>query len=341
MKMRYKIAILLIAALISLWCIKDAISTIGIGQMFGLSGRTKYIIKDDVPLVTVPGKILFNSDRPDNTVYLLENGSITKFNDIRGRPILSADGRYILHYHRGFFVIRDCITWKIKKIITFPEGYSPVGMDWHPETKKICFTMNTMKGNKSFTNLFTFDIYTKEIKQLTFFEGNTPWGVTNPKFSPDGTKIVFETHKNVQKGDLGPPISIFIINTDGTDLHEIFGDKHWGGGEPSWSLDGKQIVFVSCAPSEEKDDIYICNSDGTNIRAVVNDKWLKKRPVFSPDGKQICYVSPRHGDVSFMSELFVVNIDGTGQARLTDPYRRNDPSPLRKWATDDYPQWSK
>jgi TolB protein len=166
----------------------------------------------------------------------------------------------------------------------------------------------------------------------------------NPKYSPDGKKIVFECPKNIEKGDCGAPISLFIINSDGTGLHELFGDRFLSGIQPSWSPDGKKIVFISMGQGERTNyaDIYICNSDGTEIKQLTNDDWQDGHPVFSPYGDQICYVSPRHNDFDFGKELFVINTDGTSMARVTPPYRRENAKGIfAKWAGDDYPQWAK
>ena len=113
------------------------------------------------------------------------------------------------------------------------------------------------------------------------------------------------------------------------------------GGNPSWSPDGEKIVFITHYDGEKYNDVFIINVDGSNLKRLTNDPWQDKNPVFSPEGQQICYVSPRHDNIMFGSELFVVNIDGIGMARITPPYKRKDSSPLRQWATDDFPQWSK
>lgn len=339
MKMRYKTIIGSTVLISIVWWVNNVFSIVELGPAMGLfSSRNN----KGATLVTVPGRIIFHSDRLEHGVYKLEDGRIEKFIEHGGLAKLSSDGKKILYFKSGGRItIKNLTTNTDERVIFFPKGYEPTAYDWSPDVKKICFTADPVDDKKSFDNLFLYDIYTEEIKQLTFFEGNTPWSVTNPKWSHDGKMIAFHCPKNIEKGDTGAPISIFIINEDGTGLKEIFGDKHWGGGEPSWSPDCKQLVFTSHLSGEKYDDIFICNIDGSGLTRLSNDYWQDRNPVFSPDGKKICYVSPRHGNILFGSELFVVNIDGTGQARLTSPLKRKDPSPLRKWVTDDYPQWSK
>ena len=58
------------------------------------------------------------------------------------------------------------------------------------------------------------------------------------------------------------------------------------------------------------------NADGTGQRRLttnsVHDSW----PAWSPDGKQIAFMSSRDGNPE-MPGIYVMNADGTGQTRLT------------------------
>jgi len=289
------------------------------------------------------GKIIFFSWRPDSGLYILDKDGIKLFTKDAGIGRCSNDGNYFMHFYgENALAIRRIDNRKIEKIIEIPKEYAMVSFDWSLDGSKICFTSNTMEGVHDFSNLFVYDIDTAEIKQLTFFKGSTPWSITNPKWSPDGKKIVFECPKNIEKGDDGPPISIFTINSDGTDMKDmLLNSGVSSGGNPSWSPDGEKIVFITHYDGEKYNDVFIINVDGSNLKRLTNDPWQDKNPVFSPEGQQICYVSPRHDNIMFGSELFVVNIDGIGMARITPPYKRKDSSPLRQWATDDFPQWSK
>jgi TolB protein len=96
----------------------------------------------------------------------------------------------------------------------------------------------------------------------------------NPAYSPDGAKIVFDAHENGITWESGTEWDVWVMNADGSGRRNLTaGNKvnDWG---PSWSPDGKTIVFVSGL--ENVYDIYVMNADGTDRRRITH--WTEKRP---------------------------------------------------------------
>ena len=60
-------------------------------------------------------------------------------------------------------------------------------------------------------------------------------------------------------------------------------------------------------------EIFLMNSDGTNIVNLTNHKSFDGYPDWSPDGKQIVFTSNRHGKL----QLFVMQSDGSGIQKIT------------------------
>ena len=85
--------------------------------------------------------------------------------------------------------------------------------------------------------------------------------------------------------------------------------------EPFWSPDGRQIVLVSSRHGGMK--IHLLKADskgnGSDMRQLTFGSDEDDTPAWSPDGKKIAFVSIR----SEVSQLFVMNADGTGIRQLT------------------------
>ena len=97
-------------------------------------------------------------------------------------------------------------------------------------------------------------------------------------------------------------------------------------GSPSWSADGKRVVFYS-ERSEGHGDIFAMNADGSGLTSLVQNPADDGSPAMSPDGRQMAFDTDRDGNF----EIYVVNLDKTQLRRLTKNPAR-DVSPA--WSPD-------
>jgi Tol biopolymer transport system component len=81
---------------------------------------------------------------------------------------------------------------------------------------------------------------------------------------------------------------------------------------PMLSPDGKIVTFQSNRTDDW--DIYIQNSDGTNLKNITNSKGDDVNPIWSPDGTKIVFTSSRDND----EEIYLMNADGSTPIRLTN-----------------------
>ena len=126
-------------------------------------------------------------------------------------------------------------------------------------------------------------------------------------WSPDGTKVIlsmtFFNGTDSRNGSL--EIALLDIKTRNI-TRLTYGDEKKS--LPKFSADGKKIVFESY-----DNYIYIINSDGTNLRKVVE---FSRYPDFSPDGKKIVYFNA----YNIQDSIWVINLDGTEKKKVFIDY---------------------
>ncbi len=179
-----------------------------------------------------------------------------------------------------------------------------------------------------------------------------------PRWSPDGTKILFlksgllntmnadgtgVTQISIgfqtdgaydwsPKGDqfvvgvnVGGNVDIHLVNLDGT-LSTKLTTNSAIDSSPSWSPDGTQIAFVN-SPISGDDEIFTINVDGTNPTQLTSNAVDDIRPYWSPDGTKIAFT--RNGPTNL--EVYTMNADGSGVLQLTSSSGSNA---FSSWSPD-------
>lgn len=153
---------------------------------------------------------------------------------------------------------------------------------------------------------------------------NIPEGACQPKWSPDGTRIVFIS-PCIRNLVSYPGASLFIINADGTGLVPL-PSVPGGDYDPSWSPDGNQIAFTSLRKGGVP-GIFILNLQDYSIKSLVEDETRAiSQPSWSPNGAEIAYVNSDN-------RIWVMDVNGGHRRGLTvggGDYMINDPS----WSPD-------
>lgn len=145
--------------------------------------------------------------------------------------------------------------------------------------------------------------------------------------SPKGDKIVFTSTRS---GDL----ELWIMNIDGSGLKQItFGLGYDGGA--FFSPDGSKLVFRASRPKTEAEikeykdllanglvaptnmEIYVCDTNGANLKQVTNLGKANWAPFFHPSGNKIIFSSNHASTKGYSFQLYMINIDGTNLIQLT------------------------
>ncbi len=171
-----------------------------------------------------------------------------------------------------------------------------------PDGKRIVFT--SLKDGD--LDIYTMNVDGTDVKRLT----NTVGYDGGPWWSPDGKQIVYRSHhpgnaeelkeyQDLLKQNLVRPnkVELFVMNADGSNQRQVtrLGGANFG---PSWTPDGKQIVFASnhknpVGRAAQNFDLFLISLDGTGLTQITHDEQFDGFPMFSPDGKKLIWAASR------------------------------------------------
>ncbi|MDE1848591.1 MAG: PD40 domain-containing protein [Nanoarchaeota archaeon] len=121
---------------------------------------------------------------------------------------------------------------------------------------------------------------------------------------------------------------IYSVSSDSSSLTKVSNfSQFFGEFNPSLSSDGKKISYTS--KQNGNLDIYIMNSDGTQVTQLTSDPADDFDSDLSPDGTKIAFVTNR--DKNYLYKLYIMNSDGSNQTEVTNAYNLvNSP----RWSSD-------
>jgi TolB protein len=187
-----------------------------------------------------------------------------------------------------------------------------------PDGKKIVFT--SLKDGD--LDIYTMNVDGTHVKQLTHTLGydGGPW------WSPDGKRIAYRAHHPkdtveikqykdlLAQGLIRPSkVELFVMNADGSNNRQVtaLGGANFG---PSWTPDGKKIVFASNfrEPRSENFELYLIDAATTlagadKLEQITFSPTFDGFPMFSPDGKKLVWAANRHGSKAHETNLFVAD----------------------------------
>ena len=282
--------------------------------------------------------------RPQNRIALEQ---YLDWEDVQA-PQLSRDGSQILFTRRWVDKMND--KWESSIWLMNADGTHQralvQGSDvhWSPDGKRIAYVgKGEPNGSQIFVRWMDAEGAATQISHLTDAPSSIEW-------SPDGKSLAFTMNVPVKdtwripmptppkgaKWTEAPKVvtrlnyrsdrvgytddgirHIFVIPSDGGTPRQITtGD--WAASAPSFSADGKTIVFSSLREKDaesafRKSQIYAANLETGEIKQISHRAGTNGSPEFSPDGKMIAFMSADSVDHSAWAEtkLWVMNADGS------------------------------
>ena len=193
-------------------------------------------------------------------------------------------------------------------------------VQWSPDGKKFLLTQGVIGGIEEQLQypspaILIYDLESGEVQQITAYEDHcipVAWSPTSQQI----VAICSYVPPYGAEGVSGPQtVRIFDIENPGQ-AYERVGFSPCN--DPSWSPDGKQIVFV-CDKGADPVGLFIVNSDGNGVREVnlgdLGNPVVLWGPTWSPDGTQIVYVAGRDYKHTL---IYSIHADGSNGYALTN-----------------------
>jgi Tol biopolymer transport system component len=140
--------------------------------------------------------------------------------------------------------------------------------------------------------LYLLDVASANVKKRLDLPVDAVW---SPVFSPDDRQIAFS-------GTHGGVTDLYIVNADGSDLRQLTNDAY-ADLQPSWSPDGTKIAFATDRTPQSdlsilklaKWQVAVLDIASGQVTNLPGQAGLNLNPQWSPDGREVAFVSDRTG----------------------------------------------
>lgn len=169
---------------------------------------------------------------------------------------------------------------------------------------------------KGDNGLIAFDSWTGTSQDIGSFDpsGGAPTMLTStadfsehaPRWSPDGSKIVYMGHPQFGENDQRQLQDIWVMDADGGNKTQLTNTPRREE-VPAWTADGR-ITYCGQATDDLGNwDIYLMNADGSGVQRLTSSPAFDCWPSPAPSGKRLAFTTVRDD----VAEIVVMNLNGT------------------------------
>lgn len=217
-------------------------------------------------------------------------------------PSWSPDGQALAYYSRSQdgaateLRVVDVATRKSTVVARDERDMGPTPPSWSADGSRLVFSA-LYDGEHAHVWVVQRD--GSRLRNLT--AKYSPRGAAWPNLSPDGRTVLWIA-------DMRERMPIIATDVESGESRDLTPAKDATNESPRWSSDGLRIVFASARDSfdSRRNDIFVMDADGTNVRNVTRHPGEDFDPKWSADGRSVVFASLRSG-TSLLYEVNLVN----------------------------------
>jgi eukaryotic-like serine/threonine-protein kinase len=235
--------------------------------------------------------------QPSEAPQVVKTTQVTFSSGFDGYPSLSPDGKSVAYSsdQNGTFEIYVKQLSEIGGELQLTnDGQQSFQPSWSPDGQRIAYHSRKHGG------VWIVPALGGAPKQLTEYGARPVW-------SPDGSLIAFQSESpggELSNSRVMPPSTIWIVPSQGGKPKQITrpGNPAGGHSAPSWSPDGKRVVFE--ASDFANTTVWSIAVNGSDAKKIINGT----QPIYSGDGRHVYFMGRYTGE----SELSRITVSASG-----------------------------
>ncbi len=213
-----------------------------------------------------------------------------------GLPTWSPDGRQVAFYRHtddgSTIYAVPALGGTEQRLYKGISSLWTTGLDWSPDGKDLAFSEGQADKSRAWIALLSLaDSTTRRLTSPSVQEYDS-----SPAFSPDGSTVAF-----VRGIVAGVVSDLYVAPAAGGAPKRLTFDNTWIRGSPTWTPDGREIVFSSARGG--LDALWRVSATGEKPRPVAGVGVIAWSPSISPKGNELVYQQ-----MAFKDNIFRLNL---------------------------------